>query len=408
MKLQSSLFTCLTISCLFARSLLAQEIDDSIAESSIYQSRSQQIPRERLSQSDDTFVEGYLQALLDMHYYEFKLHVKVQDKKATLYNLPTNSVTGSSIVRFVEDFPGIEVVQTYNERELAIAKEQGEIKPEDGVIALTEPIDDPDSVKSIWFPQSTMLFPYPVADPHRVAYSLSVRREEKGTFNDTGTVVASFGDTFPIKRWLNVGPFYGDLQLSIDGAAWGYFEQNSEQELINTDYYVGIPISYAFDDWSFRLRYYHMSSHLGDEYMVSNPTVTRLNPSMEALDFLASRYINSSWRVYGGLGYIIRSDSSFPLDKMYLEGGVECRPPEATKVINHIHFQPYWALHSRSSQYDGWNMDYTANIGYEMSKLQNIGRKVRLFLELHDGRSYQGQFAKERQKHVSFNLSYGF
>ena len=54
-------------------------------------------------------------------------------------------------------------------------------------------------------------------------------------------------------------------------------------ELINTDYLVAIPLSYAIDNWAVRLRVYHISTHLGDEYMNNHQDVIRLNPSFETL-----------------------------------------------------------------------------------------------------------------------------
>ena len=37
-------------------------------------------------------------------------------------------------------------------------------------------------------------------------------------------------------------------------------------DLINTDYVVGVPLSWRSGGWSTRVRLYHQSSHLGDEF----------------------------------------------------------------------------------------------------------------------------------------------
>ncbi len=42
-------------------------------------------------------------------------------------------------------------------------------------------------------------------------------------------------------------------------------------DLINTDYVVGVPLSWRSGGWSTRVRLYHQSSHLGDEFLLGRP-----------------------------------------------------------------------------------------------------------------------------------------
>jgi hypothetical protein len=50
-------------------------------------------------------------------------------------------------------------------------------------------------------------------------------------------------------------------------------------DLINTDYVVGIPLSWRSSLFSTRVRLYHQSTHLGDEFVPHNPGVNRVNYS---------------------------------------------------------------------------------------------------------------------------------
>src|SRR5712692_11646747 len=66
-----------------------------------------------------------------------------------------------------------------------------------------------------------------------------------------------------------IGLLRGDSwQLAIAAGAFSQFNmQATTNDLINTDYLVGLPLAYQRGASAARLRLYHQSSHLGDEYM---------------------------------------------------------------------------------------------------------------------------------------------
>ena len=59
---------------LFSSFTFAEELDVAALN------RSDNIPVESLAGSDDQYFEGYLQALVDMHFYEYKVVVLVKDR----------------------------------------------------------------------------------------------------------------------------------------------------------------------------------------------------------------------------------------------------------------------------------------------------------------------------------------
>ena len=179
-------------------------------------------------------------------------------------------------------------------------------------------------------------------------------------------------------------------------------------ELVNTDFYGGIPITYARNKWAFRLRGYHCSGHLGDEFLINHPGFVRVNPSLEAIDFFASYQVRDSVRIYVGPGWIVHSDPSFHWQPLYVEYGTEVRFLGTKFPSQRLYGTLYLALHFRNMQELDWNFDGTYRAGYEFSKLQGIGRKFRAYAEFHHGYSYEGQFAKLRDHYWEFNISYGF
>ncbi len=382
---------------LFAQEELPQD-QGSREEVSIVLTRSDSLPADFTETATDPYFEGYIQALVDTHYGEYRVIVLVKDRKVWLANMPKNKLTANSIESFVKDVPGVKEVIILNG-----------VPPEDE--ELREKYVRRPQINGIWFPQMTELFQPLIADPRQVGYTLGWRAGDH--VMGTKSVNVELGDDFPIYRWLDV--WHGDLQIGIEGGIWSVFNMDPdfstsswEAELVNTDFYGGIPVTYAINQWSFRLRGYHISSHLGDEYMVHHPHVKRVNPSFEAIDFYTSYQATEAVRLYVGPGVIVHSDPTFKLMPLYIQYGTEARFLGSKFPSSRLFGSLFLALHIRNMQFLDWNFDGTYRIGYELSKLAGIGRKFRVYAGYHHGYSLEGQFMKERTHYFEFNVNYGF
>jgi hypothetical protein len=373
--------------------------------------RSDSVPLE-VQAATDPYFEGYIQALVDMHYAEYRVVVLVKDREVWLANLPKNKLIANSIVSFVKDVPGVKEVHVLN----GVPPENEELREK----YVRRP-----QINGIWFPQMTELFQPLIAAPRQISYTIGYRSGDRVCGNKA--VDISLGDDFAVYRWLDV-MWNGDLQIGIDAGIWSVFNMDPSHpniaggtELVNTDFYVGVPLTYARDKWSFRLRGYHISSHLGDEFLVNhpgfvnvngpnkdNPNRVRVNPSFEAIDFATSYQVSEVLRIYAFPGVIVQSDESFPWKPLYIEYGTEVRFLGMKFYKQKLYGTIYIGLHWRNYQELDWNFDGTYRIGYEFSKLQGIGRKFRFYIEYHHGYSLEGQFSKDRTHYMQYNLSYGF
>lgn len=365
-------------------------------------SRADTLPVDSFADATDPYLEGYIQALIDAHYYEYQVIVIVKDHKVYLSNLPNNDLLAKSIITFVKDIPSVKSVEVTDASHAELE-------------ARKSYVEQP-RVSGVWFPQSTVLFAPLVADPRQPTNSAAIRVGDKVI----GDIVAavSLGDDFPIFRWLNIGRWHGDMQIGIEAGIWAVFNysnipnkpKHESCELVNTDFLVGIPLTYAFDRWSFRLRVYHISCHLGDEFLVNHRKYIkkRKNPSMEALDLFTSYQFSSHLRGYFGPGVVFHSDPSFPIKPLYVEYGVELRLLGSKLYYHRLYGTPFFAIHLENWQQREWDLDMTIKIGYEISKLQGIGRKMRVYVDYHHGFSYEGQFFNERTQYGEFGFSWGF
>ncbi|OGN62975.1 MAG: hypothetical protein A3F09_04680 [Chlamydiae bacterium RIFCSPHIGHO2_12_FULL_49_11] len=369
--------------------------------SSLRMTRPDQVPDNRLDDETASYQEGYIQALIDENYFELLVRVYVPKPGVVyIYNLPKDDRIRKSIIAFVQDLPGITEVHVVDE-------------PPPDVVAKTEQLKEVrPHIKGVWFPETTVLFPPIIASPHEPVYSVAYRWGDAVIANNQ--IAVSLGDVFPLFRWFEVGRWKGDLQIDIAACMWADFNMHPKihpndewAELVNTDYLLSIPFSYAVDAWAFRFRIYHISSHLGDEFMVNNPNILRLNPSFEAIEILGSYQATLAFRLYGGPGFIINSDPSYPMKQFYVEYGFEWRFMVLRHHYHSLYGAPFLAIDMQQWQVAGWTPSLTIMAGYEWSKLLNAGRKVRLFFEYHNGYS-EGQFFTNRTDYIAIRVSWGF
>ncbi len=261
----------------------------------------------------------------------------------------------------------------------------------------------------IWLPEEPVIFRPLLADPRQITYSTGWR------FNDQvcvkNIIDVSFGDTIPIYRWFHVWPYCGDLQIELEGALWAIFDPlHDSSPLINADYFGGLTLTYGFDDWAFRLRGYHISSHLGDEFLLNHPGFDRRNASAEFVDF----YISWDWipeiRLYSGMGYTVGEDEEFHTGRWFGGIGTEVRPLGLgfTDWCNSLYGVPFIGMHFRWNKDFKHHIDSTYVLGYEWGKFCGLCHRVRIYIEYHDGYSLEGQFAKCATNYFSLRASYGF
>lgn len=406
MNSKRSEFLVLSLSSFLVSGLNAEETELKSTQAppeevSLILTRKDNLPKESFHSATDPYFEGYIQALVDLHYYEYQVVVLVKNHRVWLANLPKNKLLANSIVSFVRDVPEVRDVIVLDG-----------VPPEDE--ELREKYVERPQISGIWFPQMTELFQPLVADPRQVNYTLGYRAGDHVI--GVKTVNIALGDDFPIYRWLNVFCWHGDLQIGIEAGIWSVFNMDPDPdyagptELVNTDFYVGIPLTYAVNQWSFRLRGYHISSHLGDEYMVNHAGhFKRVNPSMEAIDFYTSYQATEGIRLYVGPGVIVHSDETYPeKPPLYIQYGTEARFWGHKFYCQRLFGTFFFAMHIRNMQWLHWDFDGTYRLGYEFSKLAGVGRKLRFYVGFHQGFSLEGQFQKKHTHYFEFNFAYGF
>ena len=124
--------------------------------------------------------------------------------------------------------------------------------------------------------------------PHGIIYQsyMAVRKNRGSPRTSTRTCATgnmwdvALGARAGIWRYGNDDPNWPEgWQVDMEGGVFPRLDPNGlSTPLIADDFRFGIPVTYGGDRWEFKVAYYHISSHLGDEYILEvNPAADRIN-----------------------------------------------------------------------------------------------------------------------------------
>lgn len=226
-----------------------------------------------------------------------------------------------------------------------------------------------------------LLFQPLLADPRWPRFSVAMIKIHEGEHKMLAKM--DMGESFP---------FFGneDWQFGVHAGVFSLWDMSTEtDEFVNADFLVGFPYTRRWGRLTTMLRLHHVSTHLGDEYMLSHPWVTRLNLSYEALDARASWDFDHGFRAYGGGGYLYRRYPS-DLKPGVLQLGGEWRGRPA-KIA------PFAGVDLQKREDNGWGLtDVSARTGLSFSKGTEQGRRFTVFAEYYRGHNPNGQWFRER------------
>ncbi len=185
--------------------------------------------------------------------------------------------------------------------------------------------------------------------------------------------------------------------LAIAAGVFSQFDiATTTTHLMNTDYIIGIPFSFRWGTQSARVRVYHQSSHLGEEFL-DGGVVHRELLSFEAVDALLAREF-VSWRIYGGGEYRYLHDPD-DLKPIVAHAGVEyggLGPVVRLGGFGEGRFLA--ALDAKSFQDRAWQAAWSLKTGLAFTSPPSSDHRVpswSLLLTAYHGPTPYGQFYRE-------------
>ncbi len=253
---------------------------------------------------------------------------------------------------------------------------------------------------------ATQLFQPLRADPKQPRFFVSALKVTSDIQN-TSIAAVGFGENFGIVRHGS-NPKKG-WQLGLSAAVFAQFDLESESsDLMNADYVIGVPVTWRHDDWSGRVRVYHQSSHLGDEFLL-RAQPERINLSFESMEVLVAHDFGEI-RIYGGGEYLFHREPS-ELAESLVHVGLDWQNRETTFSFSRLGVARWVAgLDVKHWQQNDWAIQLSAKAGLEFAPLNNIRNSKRrwsVLMELYDGASPYGQFYHDDLRYWGIAIQLG-
>jgi hypothetical protein len=191
-------------------------------------------------------------------------------------------------------------------------------------------------------------------------------------------------------------------QLSLFGSIDSLFNLDLPGDaLVNTDYRVGVPLTWRGGAFSARGRVYHQSSHLGDELILGGNAPRRIDLSFEAVDLLLA-WERGGLRLYGGGGHTL-STSTDTYKGGTLQAGFDYVSPPV------LFGQRLTAgLDLKWLEFDDWRSGVGAKAGIKLGGPPSQHGGITLLLETYDGFAPFGQFFVEDFRYTGVTAQFDF
>lgn len=191
-------------------------------------------------------------------------------------------------------------------------------------------------------------------------------------------------------------------EIQLEGAAFPRIDLDEEWDLVSSDFRAGVPLVYGLGKFQFKIGYYHISSHLGDEMIVKDPSLvdSRINYSRDAVVLGLSYFINPSLRIYSEAGWAFYNDGgSEPWEFQF---GFSYSPIDPTDFWP----APFLAAHGHLREELNYGGNLTVQAGLQWRGRD--GNVLRGGVHYLNGHTPQYQFFHRSEHQIGFGLWYDY
>jgi len=189
-------------------------------------------------------------------------------------------------------------------------------------------------------------------------------------------------------------------QIDMEGAALLRLDFERHRNLAATDYRAGAPITYGTGKWQYKFAYYHVSSHLGDCYLLDDFRKKIHYVRDELVLGIAYRPIPAV-RLYGEAGWAFNAgETTKPWEFQF--GAEYSQPyhPDNKKG------SPFAAVHAHLFEESDFGGYLNTQLGWQWRSATNA--LLRVGGEFYCGRDDEFQFHDTHQKKIGLGFWYDF
>jgi len=246
---------------------------------------------------------------------------------------------------------------------------------------------------SQWLPNGLIYKSYVAGEREPRFASTWLSEKDRGIVWDS-----ALGGRVGIFRYGTPGVFRPQgWQVDFEGAVFARIDPDEHHDLEASDYRVGIPVTWSNGTIAVKAGYFHISSHLGDEFVLRNPGITRLNYVRDSLVFGIAYFPSDDSRVYFEIGYAPGTSGGaepleFQFGAEYSPVGIVCCGGAPFAAING---------HIREEVNYGGSVNLVA--GWQW-RGRETNRLLRAGLQYFNGKSYVYEFFNTHEALTGFGL----
>jgi hypothetical protein len=189
-------------------------------------------------------------------------------------------------------------------------------------------------------------------------------------------------------------------QLDIEGAAFPRLDLNDgRRDVMSADFRFGVPLTFGSGRYQMKLAYYHLSSHLGDEF-IERTGAQRINYVRDAVVWAHSYFITPDVRVYGEVSYTYNRDGG--VRPWEFQFGAEFAPACPTGSFG----APFLAANALLQEEHDFGGSLNLQAGWAWRN--EVGRLFRVGVQYLNGKSPQGEFFNRHEEQVGFGMWYDY
>ena len=201
-------------------------------------------------------------------------------------------------------------------------------------------------------------------------------------------------------RYGNRDPYNPQgFQVDVEAAAMVRLNFEEDMDVQATDYRVGVPFTYGWGNRQIKFGYWHLSSHLGDEFMIRNVgAFTRYNYAKDSLVFGYSEYLSENMRVYGEASWAFWSDVA---EEWEFQFGLEHAPRCPTGIYG----APFFAANGHLYEENNFGGHFVVQTGWAWRADQG-GGLLRIGLHYLNGTANQRSFWNQHEQQIGIGIWY--
>ncbi|MFO0903132.1 MAG: DUF1207 domain-containing protein [Pirellulales bacterium] len=201
-----------------------------------------------------------------------------------------------------------------------------------------------------------------------------------------------FGDKDPVRP--------DGFQIDAEGATQARLDIDDDVDLRSADFRGGLPITFGNGPFRTKFGYYHLSSHLGDEFLIANPNYPRLNYARDCLVLGETVFLTDRLRVYAEVAWAFYDDVGKPWEFQF---GLDYSPVAPTGFRG----APFVALNGALRQ----ELNYSGNFVFEAGWAwvgDTDGHLLRIGMMYYNGMSNQFSFYNRFEQQIGVGVWYDY